>query len=86
MGALGRNKINIMSNLDEKGFVFIGNGDKPYWCRIWCEEPIILYWNEGQNSWVVFGKTNDSEIEQLSKRKISDEQAEIYHKLHNQSQ
>ena len=70
-----------MKVLDEKGFVFINN-EKPYWCTIYCDEPWLMYWHESNKAWVTFRKINQSEIWAANKLKLSDEQAQIYHDLH----
>ncbi len=74
-----KEKIDI---LDEKGFVFIGNDEKPYRCRIYCDEAWIMYWHEGNKAWVTLKKVNQSEIWGATEKKIPDEQAQIYHNLH----
>lgn len=71
-----------METLDEKGFVFIDHKNRPYWCRMYFDEPWIMYWHEGQKSWVTLRTVTQSEIWKFNSMAISDEQTEIYHNQH----
>lgn len=69
--------------LDEKGFVFIGTDGKPYWCRIYFKEPWLMYWHEANKAWVTLRKIDNSgEIMVAHENKIDNEQAQVYHDLH----
>jgi len=74
-----------MEELDEKGFVFIGNDNRPYWCCMYYDSPWFMYWNDGQKSWVTKRKVNQTQIWVAMERKIPDEQAEIYHRQHEEA-
>jgi hypothetical protein len=71
-----------LEKLDEKGFVFIDDNSRPYWCRMWGDEPWFMYWNDGQKSWVTLRRANQTDIWMANEKKIPDEQAQIYHDLH----
>ena len=74
--------------LDEKGFVFIANNQGvtlAYWCRIWNDEPWFFYWNEGSKGWVSLRRVNQSDIWFANNQSIPEEQAKIYHDLHNKN-
>ncbi len=72
-----------MKTLNEKGFVFIDKNNRPYWCCIYHEIPMFMYWHEGQKSWVTLREVNQTEIWQANEMKIPSWQAEIYHEQHN---
>jgi hypothetical protein len=75
-----------MNNLlDEKGFVFIDDSSRPYWCRMWGGHPWFFYWNEGPKGWVSLRVVSQSDIWLAQQKQISDEQAQLYHDLHNQT-
>ncbi len=73
-----------MEKLDEKGFVFIDDNNKPYWCRMWGDEPWFMYWHEGQKSWVSLRKVSQQEIWFAHALKIPDDQAQVYHDQHEE--
>lgn len=64
--------------IDEKGFVFIGNDKKPYWCRMYCGNPWFMYWNNG---WVTLKQVTQMEVWDAYFEHISDEDAEKYHRI-----
>ncbi|QMW06336.1 hypothetical protein [Spirosoma foliorum] len=74
-------KPKVPELLDEKGFVFLDGGNRPYWIRLWDGEPWLFYWH-ADNSWVSLRKTNQNEIWQASQVRLPDEKAELYHQLH----
>ncbi len=51
-----------MNELNEKGFVFIDDRNRPYWCRLYGNHPWIMYWHEAQKSWVTYKKVTQLEI------------------------
>lgn len=71
-----------LEQLDEKGFVFIDGNSRPYWCRMYYNEPWFMYWHEGNKSWVTLRKVTQTEVWQANEMAISDELAEIYHEQH----
>jgi hypothetical protein len=70
-----------MSTLDEKGFVFLDGGGRPYLCRIWNDEPWLFYWHP-ENHWVSLRKVTQTDIWNFPHNLTEKEQA-IYHKLHD---
>ena len=72
-----------MKKLDEKGFVFIDDDSKPFWIRMYFGIPKIMYWNQGQQSWVVLRDATQGDIRHGESRKIPDDQAELYHQMHS---
>lgn len=76
-------KNKIMKALDEKGFVFMDDLGRPFWCRMCGDQPWFMYWHKHQKSWVTLRAVNQSEVFVASQGKISDEQAQCYHDLHD---
>ena len=74
----------MIKELDENGFVFLDDNNRPYWIAMRYGEPIIAYWHEGNKSWVNLRKATQSDIWMGNKRALPDDQAEIYHKQHKQ--
>lgn len=72
-----------MEELDEKGFVFLSDG-RPYLCAMYGGEPWIMYWHDHDKSWVTKQRANQTMIWGAYELKISDEDAEHYHKLHKE--
>lgn len=70
--------------LNEKGFVFIDENKRPYWCRIYSGAPWFMYWHEAQKSWVTLREVSQTEVWQANKMAIPEEQAETYHKRHKE--
>jgi hypothetical protein len=68
--------------LDEKGFVFIDDLNRPYWVAMWCDKAMIFYWHEAQKSWVTLREATQIDVWEMEQKKISEEYAEIYHKQH----
>ena len=77
-----KNEITQNNLLDEKGFVFIDENNRPYWCRMYYDNPWWMYWHENQKSWVTYRKVTQGEVFACSQMKISEDLAEIYHKQH----
>lgn len=73
-----------MEKLDEKGFVFIDNNNRPYWCRLYYGSPWFMYWHDAQKSWVTLKKVTELDVAFANGHKISEEMAEHYHKLHSE--
>lgn len=71
-----------METLDEKGFVFIDLNYKPFWCRMWEDKPWFFYWHKGQKSWVSSRQVSQTDVLLASKRKVSEQEANLYHQLH----
>jgi hypothetical protein len=73
-----------MDKLDEKGFVFIDDNSRPFWCCMYFGNPMYMYWHEAQKSWVTLRVINQVDIWRAYEKKIPDDQAEIYHKQHSE--
>lgn len=71
----------ISEMLDEKGFVFLDAQNKPFLIRMWEGTPWIFYWHVDKH-WVSLRQVNQMEIWVAVKEKLPDEQAEMYHNLH----
>jgi len=67
--------------LDEKGFVFMGNDNKPYWCKMNGDQPWFFYWDG--DGWVSLKAVLSIDIAISNKQRITDEEAEKYHTIHN---
>ena len=45
--------------LTREGFVSIDDAGRPYWyCLYFDKTPMIMYWHEGQKSWVTLRQAN----------------------------
>ena len=65
--------------LDEKGFVFLDDKNRPYWCCMYHDTPWIMYWHPDKR-WVTLRQVNQTEIWSFWLNKLADEHAEMYHK------
>jgi hypothetical protein len=73
---------NVIAELDKRGFVFIDDKDMPYWVAIRYGKPMLAYWHEVQKSWVNLREVTLIEIGFMYQRRLEDELAMYYHKLH----
>lgn len=64
--------------LDDKGFVFIDDNNRPYWVRMWGESPWLFYWHADKR-WVSFRELSGNDVLKFSANKLPNEQAEMYH-------
>lgn len=64
--------------LDEKGFVFLDDNGNPFFIRMWSGEPWLFYWHTDKK-WVSLRLSNQTEIWLSYDKKLTDEQANIYH-------
>lgn len=69
-----------LEKLDEKGFVFIGNDQKPYWCRTYDKEAWLLWWHPDKK-WVTKRKVSQSEVWLFNEGALPNEEAQLYHNL-----
>lgn len=70
--------------LDEKGFVFIDGLNRPYLVRMYHDVPMSFYWHPDKH-WVTWRGFELSDIIAARGQKVlSEEQAQIYHNLHNE--
>jgi len=67
---------------NKKGFVFIDDKGNPFYCKIWENEPWVFCWHTHQQSWVSLKKVPKEYFDLAYKYKISDVEAEEYHKKH----
>lgn len=65
--------------LDEKGFVFLGDKNTPFLCRMWGDRPWLFYWHQ-DNHWVSLRPASPTEIWAFP-RNLTKEQQDIYHKM-----
>jgi hypothetical protein len=64
--------------LDEKGFVFIDAGGRPYQVRMIENQPWLCYWYEHDKRFVTLRPVNQTEIWQFAAHKLPEEQAKLY--------
>lgn len=50
-----------MKGLDEKGFVFLDDTNRPYLCAMWNDSPWLFYWHP-DNHWVSLRPVTQAEI------------------------
>lgn len=67
-----------MSNLDEKGFVFLDDRNAPYQVRMWDGKPWLCYWNEAYKCFTSLRPVSQAEILQFSKHRLPQDQADLY--------
>lgn len=65
-------------NLTEKGFVFLDEEDKPFYCRMWGKDAWLFYWIDSQKKWVSLRKITRDEIWNFSLGRLKNKDAEIY--------
>lgn len=70
----------MKEQLTEKGFVFIGDDSKPYWCRMQGGVPWVFYWH-ADNRWVSLKQVNQTYVWLAANTALTEEKAEMYHKL-----
>lgn len=66
-----------MKKLDEKGFVFLDDGSRPYHVRIWSELPWLFWWHPN-NKWVSLRTLTQAEVWTFAAQRLPDEQAALY--------
>jgi hypothetical protein len=74
-----------LQELDEKGFVFLDDANRPYWCRMYHGNPWIMSWHEDEGHWVTYRQVTQTEIWSFP-HNLTDEQQEIYHRQERNSQ
>ena len=70
----------VVKTLDEKGFVFLDSGNRPYMCALWNGEPWLFYWHK-ENKWVSLRKVSQTEIWGFF-HNLSEAEQQIYHDTH----
>lgn len=68
-----------LKKLDEKGFVFIGNDQKPYLCRMIENVPWFCYWHPDKR-WVTLRQCNQQEVWAANKKELAPFLNSPYHK------
>lgn len=54
-----RQEVQLM---DEQGFVFLDERNRPYWCRLWGERAWLFSWSKERNNWVSLRPVEQMEI------------------------
>lgn len=73
-----------MNELDEKGFVFLDDASRPYWCRVWCDNPWLFYWHPDYK-FVSLRQVTQADIFGFP-HNLSEEEQQIYIDKHWESQ
>ena len=69
--------------LDEKGFIFLDDKQRPFWCRIWHDSPWLFYWHP-DNKWVSLREVTQSDVPTFP-HNLSEEHQEIYRDKHTKN-
>lgn len=67
--------------LDEKGFVFIDDNNRPFWVAMRFNRPTLLYWH-ADKKWVTLREVTTIEIWEMNDQAIPEHLAEKYHEQH----
>ncbi len=78
----GKGKTSNNNVLNDNGFVFLDDNNRPFLCRMWGGNPWLFYWHEGQKSWVTHTPVNTSNVMLYYEKALDDDQANLYHDLH----
>lgn len=73
---------NIAQNavvLDERGFVFLDGGGRPYRVCIWGDKPWLFYWHKS-NRWVSYREVSQYDILSYP-RNLRQDQQDLYNAL-----
>lgn len=71
-----------MDELDEKGFIFLDDADRPYWCRMWGDSPWLFYWHPDYK-WVSLRQLSQTDIWRFP-HNLSEEEQQIYIDKHQE--
>jgi hypothetical protein len=70
-----------MKELDETGFVFLDDNQRPYKCAMWGKAAWLFYWHP-EGHWTSARRVTQMDIWTMP-RNLSDEQQQLYHDEHN---
>jgi len=73
-------RLRKMSKSEKKGFVFLSNGGRPYWCAYQNGEYWLHYWHKSEG-WVILQKMTLHEVYEMP-RNLSERDQEKYHIEH----
>ena len=65
------------AEVDERGFVFIGDDGRPYWCALHCGEPWLFWWHPDRH-WVTLHPVTKMYVWALP-RTLTDHEEDVYH-------
>lgn len=65
-----------LEELDEKGFVFLDHLSRPFWCRMYGDEPWFMYWHANQ-CWVTLRKCTQTEVWNANQKKLARDTANM---------
>ena len=68
-----------MKELDEHGFIFLDDNQRPFLCRMWGGKPWLFYWHS-ENHWVSLREVTQSEIFMFP-HNLTEEHQQLYHDL-----
>lgn len=68
------------TELNEKGFIFIGADGNPYRCCIWGDSPWLFKWRNSEHQWESVRRLTQMDVWMLP-HNLSEEQQEHYHGL-----
>lgn len=69
-----------VEKLDEKGFIFLDEADKPYLCRMIEDAPWLCYWHEGNKCFVTLREVNQTDIWNFPKN-LTEQEQNIYREV-----
>jgi hypothetical protein len=69
-----------MKELDEKGFVFLDDKKRPWWCRMWEDRAWLFYWH-AEGRWVSYQPITQMDVWQFP-HNLTAEQQQLYHDQH----
>ncbi len=72
--------MNNNNHLDEKGFVFIGDDYRPYWCRMDGDTPWFYSWHPDKK-WISLKQVSQMEVWIANTNRLTEEQANMYHQF-----
>lgn len=70
--------------LDEKGFVFVDEAQRPFWCRTFDGVAWLCYWHR-DGKWVTLRPVADEEVLEFRKLILPSLEAEWYHAEHRRN-
>jgi hypothetical protein len=71
----------MVRELDEKGFVFLDDAGKPFWCTMYHGKPRLMYWHV-EGHWVTWKFVTQADIFSFP-HNLTEEQQQVYHDQHN---
>ena len=71
-----------MKELNDKGFIFLDDMNRPWLCRMWNDEPWLFYWHEYENHWVSGKRVTQSDVWTFP-HNLTRKEEQYYHDAHD---